>query len=170
MEVFHIVMLVNEMRQRTFEMNFFKQGKSVLLQTGRVRSLRTRAPFVLVRPAHCMSALPPRQVPTEEPPASPVEMPPDAPELPEPTPPGIPGVPPDEAPDTTPSEMPPEVGCGSSTHPGSLAYGPRWSLIAGQRGLMWTHLGCNRPTASARAGQLWKTEQGGTRTGHHGKR
>lgn len=119
--MFHIVVLVNEMRQRTIEMNFFKQGKSVPLQTGRVRSLRTRAPFVLIRPAHRMSAVPPRQVPTEEPPASPVEMPPDAPELPEPTPPGIPGVPPDEAPDTTPSEMPPEVGCGSSTHPGSLA-------------------------------------------------
>ena len=120
MEVFHIVMLVNEMRQRTIEMNFFKQGKSVLLETGRMRSLRTRAPFVLIRHAHRMSAVPPRQVPTEEPPASPVEMPPDAPELPEPTPPGIPGVPPDEAPDTTPSEMPPEVGCGCST-PSGLA-------------------------------------------------
>ena len=100
-------------------MNFFKQGKSVLLETGRMRSLRTRAPFVLVRPAHCMSAVPPRQVPTEEPPASPVEMPPDAPELPEPSSPEIPGVPPNEAPGTAPSEMPPEVECGSST-----PYGP----------------------------------------------
>ena len=25
-----------------------------------------------------------------------------------------------------------------------LPHGPRWSVIAGQRGLMWTHLGCNR--------------------------
>ncbi len=120
MEVFHIVALVNEMRQRTIEMNFFKQGRSVLLQTGRVRSLRTRAPFVLIRPAHRMSAAPPRHVPTEEPPASPVEMPPDAPELPEPSSPETPGVPPDEAPDTTPSEMPPEVECGCST-PSGLA-------------------------------------------------
>ena len=104
------------MRLRTIEMNFFKQGRSV--QTGRVRSLRTRALLVQIRPAQRMSAVPPRQVPTEEPPASPVEMPPDAPEFPEPSPPEIPGVPPDEAPETTPSEMPPEVGCGYSTHPG----------------------------------------------------
>jgi len=54
-EVVHIVVLVNEMRQRTIEMNFFKQGKSVLLQTGRVQSLRTRAPFVLILPAQRMS-------------------------------------------------------------------------------------------------------------------
>ena len=128
MEVFHIVVLVNEMRQRTIEMNFFKQGRSVLLQTGRVRSLRTRAPFLVIRTAQRMSAVPPRHVPTEEPPASPVEMPPDAPKMPEPSPPEIPGVPPneapveapDEAPDTTPSEMPPEVGCGCST-PSGLA-------------------------------------------------
>ena len=117
--------LVNEMRQRTIEMNLFKQGRSVLLQTGRERSLRTRALFVLIQPAQRMSAVPPRHVPTEEPPDAPVEMPPDAPELPEPSPPEIPGVPPDEAPDTTPSEMPPEVECGCSTHPGSLAIRPR---------------------------------------------
>ena len=36
MELFHIVVFVNEMRQRTIEMNFFKQGRSVLLQTVRV--------------------------------------------------------------------------------------------------------------------------------------
>ena len=52
-----------------------------------------------------------------------------------------------------------------------LPHGPRWSVIAGQRGLMWTHaLAATGPTARASAGQLWKTEQGGTRTGHHGKR
>ena len=135
MEVFHIVVLVNEMRQRTIEMNFFKQGRSVLLQTGWVRSLRTRAPFVLIRPTHRMSAVPPRHVPTEEPPASPVEMPPDAPELPEPSPPEIPGVPPDEAPDTTPSEMPPEVGCGCSTPSGLACHaGLGGALLLGNAG------------------------------------
>ena len=151
-------------------MNFFKQGKSVLLETGRMRSLRTRAPFVLVRPAHCMSAVPPRQVPTEEPPDAPVEMPPDAPELPEPSSPEIPGVPPDEAPDTTPSEMPPEEGCGCSTHPGSLAI--RASV---GRDCWATRANVDTPWLQQgrlleRSGQQWETEQGGTRAGHHGKR
>jgi len=94
-------------------MSFFKQGRSVPLQFGRAQRETTRARLVLIRPTCRMSAVPSRQVPTEEPPGSPVEMPPDAPELPEPPSPEIPGVPPDEAPETTPPEMPQEEGSSS---------------------------------------------------------
>lgn len=87
-------------------MSVFKQGRSLPFQFGRAQCDSTRAPLVLIRPMCRLSAVPPRQVPTKEPPASPVEMPPDAPEPPSPE---IPGVPPDEVPDTPP-EMPQEEG------------------------------------------------------------
>lgn len=92
-------------------MNVFKQGRRLPFHFGRAQCVR--APLVLIRATRRTSAVPPRQVPTEEPPASPVEMPPDAPELPEPPSPEIPGVPPDEAPDTTPPEIPQEEGASS---------------------------------------------------------
>ena len=109
--VFHTVAALNETRQRITEMNVFKQGRRLPFHFGRAQCVR--APLVLIRATRRTSAVPPRQVPTEEPPASPVEMPPDAPELPEPPSPEIPGVPPDEAPDTTPPEIPQEEGASS---------------------------------------------------------